>query len=72
MRRQGYRYFGDCADARLEADIGKWCSTLVRDGNVQQTYKVGRTFSQYQCSLLLEKSGNTWSVVHVQPITVEP
>lgn len=72
LRKQRYAYSGDCADAKLEADSGKWCSTLSRDQGEQQTYKVGRVFSQYKYSLLLKKSGNTWSVVHVDEITVGP
>ena len=72
LRMKGYAYSGDCADAKLESDGGKWCSTLSRDRGEQQTFKVGRVFSQYQYSLLLERSGTTWSVVDVDKITVGP
>ena len=72
LRKKGYAYSGDCADAKLESDSGKWCSTLSRDRGEQQTFKVGRVFSQYKYSLLLKKSGNTWSVVDVDEITVGP
>lgn len=72
LRRKGYAYSGDCADAKLEADSGKWCSTLSRDRGEQQTYKVGRVFSQYKYSLLLKKSGQTWAVVDADEITVGP
>jgi hypothetical protein len=72
LRKKGYSYSGDCADAKLESDSGKWCSTLSGDRGEQETYKVGRVFSQYQYSLLLKKSGNTWSVVDVDKITVGP
>ena len=72
LRKEGNAYSGDCGDAKLEADSGKWCSTLSQDRGEQQTYKVGRVFSQYKYSLLLKKSGSTWSVVDVDEITVGP
>lgn len=72
LRKEGYAYSGDCADAKLEADSGKWCSTLAQDRGEEQTYKVGRVFSQYKYSLLLEQSGNTWSVDDVDEIAAGP
>lgn len=70
LRNEGYAYSGDCADAKLDTDSGKWCSTLSGDRGDGQTYRVGRVFSQYKYSLVLEKSGNTWSVVDVDEIPV--
>ena len=60
----------DLEDAKLDTDSGKWCSTLSGDRGDEQTYRVGRVFSQYKYSLVLEKSGNTWSVVDVDEIPV--
>jgi hypothetical protein len=72
LRTEGYAYSGDCADAKLETDGGTWCSTLSRDRGEEQTYRVGRVFSQYKYSLELEKSGTTWSVVDVDEIAAGP
>ncbi len=72
LRTQGYEYSGDCADAKLETDAGKWCSTLSKDDGNEQTYRVGRVFSQYKYALELEKSGSTWRVDDVDEIPVGP
>lgn len=69
---QGYPYSGTCADANLQADAGKWCSTLSKDQGDEQTYRVGRVFSQYKYLLELKKSGSTWSVTDVEEISVGP
>lgn len=72
LRGEGYEYSGDCADAKLETDSGTWCSTLAEGEGDEQTYKVGRVFSQYKYSLELKKSGSTWSVADVDEIAVGP
>jgi LPXTG-motif cell wall-anchored protein len=43
VKDQGFEYAGDCADAELPADKGKWCSTLVQGSEKTdtQTYDVG-------------------------------
>lgn len=37
----GHEYAGDCAQASLPRDRGRWCSTLVKDGDEQRVYEVG-------------------------------
>ena len=43
LKGQGYEYVGDCADAQLPHDKGKWCSTLVSTDAAAgtETYDVG-------------------------------
>ena len=43
LKGQGYEYVGDCADAQLPRDKGKWCSTLVSTDAAAgtETYDVG-------------------------------
>lgn len=72
LREQGYPYSGECADAKLQADAGTWCSTLSSDQGDEQKYRVGRVFSQYKYVLELKKSGSTWSVTDVEDVSVGP
>jgi len=43
LKGQGVEYAGDCADAKLPRDKGKWCSTLLEgaDSNEKKVYGIG-------------------------------
>lgn len=63
MATQGFIYAGSCEDTTIEDDIGKYCSSLCEDRGNQQIHKIGPTFSEYTTWLLLQQSGDGWSVV---------
>ena len=43
LKTQGIEYAGDCADAKLPRDKGKWCSTLLEgaDSNEKKVFGIG-------------------------------
>ena len=59
---EGFAYAGDCATATIEADLGKYCSSLCEDRGEQQVFRIGPTFSEYTIWLLLEESDGSWRV----------
>jgi hypothetical protein len=59
LKSQGVDYVGDCANAKLPEDKGKWCSTLVSgDANSDTvTYDLGPVGEKPQKSITLKRKG---------------
>lgn len=57
LEGQGHEYVGDCADARLPADKGKWCSTRVSTDPTTgtETYEVGPVGEKPQKQVTLKR-----------------
>jgi LPXTG-motif cell wall-anchored protein len=56
VKGQGLEYAGDCADAQLPQDKGKWCSTLKSSDPVNgtETYDVGPVGEQPQKTITVK------------------
>ena len=61
-------YAGNCADTDIEADIGKWCSTIVSFSPGEVVVDIGPTFSEYATRLTLVPAGNGYRVESAVPI----
>jgi hypothetical protein len=59
LDRQGIEYVGDCANAELPRDRGKWCSTLVEgaDSDEQKVYEVGPVGEDPEQILTVDRRG---------------
>ena len=59
LKSQGIAYAGDCADAKLPQDKGKWCSTLVSGGETSDTatYDLGPVGEKPQKRITLKRHG---------------
>jgi hypothetical protein len=59
LKGQGYEYAGDCADAKLPEDKGKWCSTLKSTDPAAgtETYEVGPVGEQPQKTVTVKRRG---------------
>lgn len=60
LKGQGIEYAGDCADAKLPADKGKWCSTLVSGGEDSDTatYDLGPVGEKPEKRITLKRHGD--------------
>jgi LPXTG-motif cell wall-anchored protein len=59
VKGQGYEYAGDCADAELPEDQGKWCSTLKSTDPAAgtETYEVGPVGERAQKTVTVKRRG---------------
>jgi LPXTG-motif cell wall-anchored protein len=59
LKGQGYEYAGDCADAQLPRDKGKWCSTLKSTDPAAgtETYDVGPVGEKPQKTVTVKRRG---------------
>ncbi|MES1170348.1 MAG: hypothetical protein ABUL47_06655, partial [Leifsonia sp.] len=59
LKTQGIDYVGDCADAQLPADKGKWCSTLKSSDTTAgtETYDIGPVGEKPQKAITLKRKG---------------
>jgi len=59
LEGQGYEYAGDCADAELPRDKGKWCSTLKSSDPAAgtETYDVGPVGEKPQKTVTVKRRG---------------
>ena len=59
LKGQGYEYAGDCADAELPRDKGKWCSTLKSTDEAAgtETYDVGPVGEKPQKTITVKRRG---------------
>jgi hypothetical protein len=55
---QGFEYIGDCDDTELPRDRGKWCSTLVEDGEDRKVYEVGPVGEEPEFVVTVDRSGH--------------
>ena len=60
LQSQGIEYIGDCADAELPRDEGKWCSTLVEgaDSNEKKVYEIGPVGEEPEQILTVDRRGH--------------
>jgi LPXTG-motif cell wall-anchored protein len=60
LKGQGIQYVGDCADAKLPRDKGKWCSTLVSGDETSdtQTYDLGPVGEKPEKTITLKRKGD--------------
>ncbi len=60
LESQGDQYAGDCADAKLPQDKGKWCSTLVSgdDTSDTKTYALGPVGEKPKKQITVTKHGS--------------
>ncbi len=60
LETQGDEYVGDCADAKLPEEKGKWCSTQVSGDNTSdtQTYDLGPVGEKPQKTITLKRKGS--------------
>jgi hypothetical protein len=70
-------YAGPCEETRSPEDIGKICSRFIVERGTLSSYLIGRTFSEFDRWLFVERSGVGWSVVADAPLdfhaqTLEP
>jgi hypothetical protein len=70
LAENGEEYAGDCADATVEEDTGKICTTLQEENAGRQAYLAGPAFSEFDTWLFVERSGGGWSVSSSQPFHV--
>jgi hypothetical protein len=59
LKGQGFEYAGDCADAKLPQDKGKWCSTLKSTDAAAgtETYDVGPVGEAPQKTITVKRRG---------------
>jgi hypothetical protein len=70
-------YAGSCDQTRSPEDIGKICSRFIAERGTLSAYLTGRTFSEFDRWLFVERAGAGWSVVADAPLdfhaqTLEP
>lgn len=58
---------GDCADAELPQDVGKYCYRVVDDRGGEVVVMVGITFSEFESYLLVRQSDG-WAVVQAADV----
>ena len=60
LKTQGIEYAGDCADAKLPRDKGKWCSTLLEgaDSNDKKVYGIGPVGEKPTKSITITRHGS--------------
>jgi LPXTG-motif cell wall-anchored protein len=60
LKDQGLEYAGDCANASLPRDKGKWCSTLVSgaDSNEQKVYGIGPVGQKPEKQITITRHGS--------------
>jgi hypothetical protein len=65
-------YVGDCAQADMQQDIAKWCSSLLEDNGTSKKYAIGLTFSSFAGWLLFVQGPNGWEFADVGVLADEP
>jgi hypothetical protein len=55
---QGFEYIGDCDDTELPRDRGKWCSTLVEDGEDRKVYEIGPVGEDPEFVVTVDRTGH--------------
>lgn len=60
VEARGEEYAGDCQEATLEEDVGKWCSHVqLLDG--QAIVSLGPTFSEFVAEVIFTEQDGTWT-----------
>lgn len=66
----GETYLGACGAARSPEDLGKVCSRFVAARGDEQAYLLGRTFSEYNTWLFIEKTPDGWRFLRTEALTI--
>ena len=64
----GVPYAGACEETRSPEDIGRVCFRLVEERDDMNAFLLGRTFSEFDRWLFVERRASEWVVVTEAPL----
>jgi hypothetical protein len=64
-------YAGDCSDAKVDEDAGKYCSATQGEREGVHAFVLGLAFSEFSQWAFVEQRGGSWQVVESVEITAD-